>query len=272
MLNQTSATAPLIGIATSVSAAAGFDPLDTLSYAARHRFPLVQVYLNQCLCDDSTIRRKVVDQAARENISLIAHAPGLLTADDALADDVTHAASEIRYHGDPWVVYHLDEHQALSATLDTLHRLTDRGVVPCIENFHQVSAPSAARAFYEIYLDLFRALSERSMHAVAVLDIPRLYHQNLGLDEHQAQSLTADVLAGIGELKIPLLLHLIDSKSRSLDRADWCPIGQGVIPYAELLKPLARAQFPLRAVVLEYEDKTNPLQSLPFLRQHLADE
>ena len=60
---------------------------------------------------------------------------------------------------------------------------------------------------------------------------------------------------------LAVVLHLIDSRTYGMaDRSAWCPVGQGVIPYRTLL-PGVRPE----AVVLEFEDMSNPLASRPFL-------
>jgi hypothetical protein len=101
-----------------------------------------------------------------------------------------------------------------------------------------------------------------------VQDISRLFDAVLGLTEEEASKLVSDVVQGLGQpdLEIPVLLHLIDSTSLDLEhRTHWCPLGTGVIPYDELLKQIFASTTRIEAVIFEFEDKRNPLESLPFL-------
>jgi hypothetical protein len=253
---------PPIGVATSVAAASGFDPLETLAYAHRHRFPLVQPYLDARVVGDAALRRRVSDRARELGIDLLWHAPGLLRADPATSPALFAAIG-----GSPdqpaskRVVYHFDETLPVAETLRLVGELHRAGVRACVENYHQLGGPEAGRRHYRNYLELFRQAGEAGLAPVGVIDIPRVFDARLGLSPEEAGRLTAEVLGRLGELGVRVVLHLIDSTNPDMaERRDWCPVGRGVIPYPALLTAVQP-----EAVVLEYEDPQNPLDSRPFL-------
>jgi hypothetical protein len=245
-----------------VAAASGFDPLEALDYAHRHRFPLVQPYLDARVVGDPALRREVVGRAAGYGVELLWHAPGLLRADPACSPDLLAAIADTpdRPGGRP-VVYHFDETQPVAETLRLVGGLHRAGVRPCVENYHQLGDPGAGRQHYQNYLDLFRRACEEGLTPMAVIDIPRVFDARVGLTPEEASALTVTVFRGLAGIGVPVVLHLIDSRTYGMaDRSAWCPVGQGVIPYRTLL-PGVRPE----AVVLEFEDMSNPLASRPFL-------
>jgi hypothetical protein len=252
----------LIGVATSVAAANGFDPLVALEYAARHRFPLLQPYLDPRVVGDPALRRRVADRARGLGIELLWHAPGLLRADPALAPDVLAAsgASSDR-PGAVRVVYHFDETQPVAETFRLVGELHWAGVRACVENYHQLAGPEAGRRNYREYLDLFSRATVAGLAPVGVIDVSRAFDARVGFPADEAARVMVEVFRGLADLGVSLVLHLIDSTNPDMAaRRDWCPVGRGVIPYTTLL----RGVWP-EAVVLEFEDEDNPIASRPFL-------
>jgi hypothetical protein len=253
---------PPIGVATSVAAAVGFDPLVALEYAARHRFPLLQPYLDTRVVGDPTLRQRVADRARGLGIELLWHAPGLLQTDPALSPDVLVAsgASPDRY-GAVRVVYHFDETQPVAETVRLIGELHRAGVRACVENYHQLTGPEAGRRNYREYLNLFRQAVAVGLSPVGVIDVPRAFDARVGFSADEAAQVITEVFSGLADLGVPLVLHLIDSTNLDMAaRRDWCPVGRGVIPYPTLLREV----WP-DAVVLEFEDEDNPVASRPFL-------
>ena len=103
---------------------------------------------------------------------------------------------------------------------------------------------------------------------VPVLDIARLYHASVNL-RHKAFPLLDGAFEAFSFIKIPIILHLIDVKSDSQERKSWCPLGQGIIPYTEICGLLVQRKVSVHIVVLEYEDKVNPIASKQFLEDQL---
>jgi tetratricopeptide (TPR) repeat protein len=271
LLKQSTAT---IGVATSVSGAPQYDPVDTLSYALTHRdFRMIQVHLNESIIVDRGLRSRLTEAAHRQGIEVICHAPDRMRSGPAIARATIEAARDLLAHNPrKWVVHHFDEHQSVSRSLDVVKELVEAGLVPCIENYHLDKSLRHGQRHYELYLDLFRRTSELGLDVCAVLDIPRLFDAKLGLvDAGAAVALTSRVFRCLEDLGVTVILHLIDSESFDLARSNWCPLGTGAIPYNELLPQMFAPTTHIEAVVFEFEDKHNPVDSLPFLRECMRE-
>ncbi len=261
----------LIGVATSVSADKGFDTLDTLAYSSTHNFKLVQVYLNNSVISTPALHQQIIDKAANSDIQLLCHAPDRLRAGEAVDPRVNQAVLDIlRNNPNKWVVHHFDQQQSVDETLELVERLIKDGLIPCIENFHYLDGAEKGRQHYRHYLELFRKIREHNLRAYAVIDIPRLFHTKLELTVDEASNILLDVFKQLDNLKVPIILHLVDSTNLNQEREYWCPLGEGAIPYDELLKIVFASTCQIEAVIYEYEDKRNPLISHDFLRECIS--
>jgi hypothetical protein len=257
-----------IGVASSVSFKDGtFDPLVALDYAARNGFSPVQLYLDSQIVTDRGARENVLACARKHRLPIMLHAPGLLKLPEASEASIVSAAFELFAHENTRrrVVYHFDEIQSVEASLAITKLLCELDIVPCIENFHQLRGVKDARRNYAKYLDLLSRIRDRSLPAIPVIDVPRTFHEALELTDEEACSLTIDVLRRIGSMEFPVLFHLIDTRFRRHARSDWCPLGEGIIPYARIFRETA-GQIRCDDVVLEFEDLENPLPSREFLK------
>jgi len=256
-----------IGVASSVSYNSGaFDQLDALEYAAEHGFAPVQLYLDDDLTADENLRKRVLACAQEHQLPLIVHAPGLLGSPES-TETAPHnqAAIELLENEDrKRVVYHFDETRSVDDSFAATEKLCDMGIVPCIENYHRLEGPENARRNYSSYLKLLSRICERGLPAVAVIDIPRTFHERLGLSDEDAYKLTVEVLKRIAGMEYDVLLHLIDCSNRGMCRNDWCPVGSGAIPYTRIFQEV-NGQVRFDDVVLECEDRHTPLLSREFL-------
>jgi len=261
-----------IGVATSVARASQYDAIDTLDYAHRNQFPLVQAYLDRQAVDDAGRRRAILERADSYGIELLWHAPGLMDPKTSTAPELLAAISHLTAGSRrKWVVYHFDEQQPVEESILLMEQLVRLGIVPCVENYHRINDPAMARVNYTNYVTLFRRARLSRLDVRAVLDVPRIFHSQVGLATEEAMTIAVGVSRDLGMSGIPVVLHLIDSTNQDMSaREDWCPIGRGVIPYAAMF-PEIRSSAQLVGAILEFEDKSNPLTSVPFLRQFLED-
>jgi tetratricopeptide (TPR) repeat protein len=257
-----------VGVATSVSAVVDFDPIDTLEYATQNNFQSIQVYLNEKIIHNRAFRQELVERAHSENIRLMCHAPDLLRPGPAIDPATSKAARGIlRNDENKWVVHHFDQVQPLDETIKWLEGLVKADLIPCIENYHQRKGPEKARQHYEHYLRLFHMIQERGLNVWAVLDVHRLFDAKLGLSSEEGSELLMEVFHQLDELKIPILLHLIDSRRPDGGRKHWCSLGDGIVPYYEILKQVFASTAQVGAAIFEFEDKRNPLESRKFLEK-----
>ncbi len=246
-----------------------FDTIDAVMYAAQNRFRLLQVYLNAWTAEPAH-QAQLVGIAQRAGVRLMCHAPGLLGRTVEPEEDfLAHAREIMRDTDDKWIVHHFNEIASTEAMLKSLERSARFGLVPCIENYHQQEGSRQAQRNYEQYLELIRQSVTQGLRTCAVLDIPRLYHAKLGWTLQESQEQLLNVCRQLSELEIPILLHLIDSRSPQLERSEWCPLGEGRIPYKKLLVDLFATVGHIEAVVLEYEDEQNPLKSRSLLEESI---
>lgn len=260
---------PSVGIANSVFADEDHNPLYTLDYARSGAFPLAQIHLNQCI--DSGIRERLVQEAQDHSIRLMCHAPDPwqrnLVAEPEIA---AHAHAVLSNTRDKWVVYHFDEEQkSLEHAFNFAQEIVRAGLVPCIENYHKLKGREQAYKNYRRYKELFQIIAAHELPTYAVLDIPRAFHTELGLSVSEASELIVDVFRHLVDLDVPILLHLIDSRTPEQERKHWCPLGTGVIPYSDLFRKMFALPARVEAVIFEYEDREYPLKSRPFLEQSI---
>lgn len=256
-----------IGVASSVSLDKGtFDSLIALDYAARNGFSPVQLYLDSRIIESPPAREEVRARARAHRLTIMLHAPGLLKLPEVGNEPTIQAALELladeSYRR---VVYHYDETQPVEQSMAATESLCAAGITPCIENFHQLGGAVSARRHYEQFLDLLLATSKKSLPVVPVFDIPRAFHPGLELTADDASRLTIDVLRRIGSMGLPVLLHLIDTRGPRQIRSEWCALGDGMIPYAQIFRSTADI-VRFDDVILEYEDRENPLPSRDFLQ------
>ena len=258
----------VVGVANSVSFAQGFDPLDTIDYAHRCGFGLVQLYLDERLLRDPELRRSVVAKAMEYNIELLCHAPVPLADKVAGASSVCIPARELmRNSRRKWIVYHFDESRSVDDNLLTVARLLEEDLVPCIENFHSAVGSVAAQNNYLRYLEFFKKVDAGSVYSI--IDIPRIFHCALDLSIDESSHLTLTAIRKLNDLNIPIVLHLIDCSDSDQQRKDWLPLGEGMIPYEALLGEIFGSGCKVDATIFEYEDKEKPLESRIYLEKLL---
>lgn len=256
----------MVGVATSVSAGENFNPLDSLTYVTQHNFKLLQVFIDQKILTDQPLRQELIGSAHEKGVELICHAPGLLNREPSLNSIVIEVMKDVlRNNPNKWVVYHFDELQPIDETLDIVKMIVAAGLVPCIENYHRLKVPEKARQHYQQYIDLFSRVKSAGLNVYAVIDIPRVYEAELGLLEEECTNIIIEVFFSLNRLGIPILLHLVDSKSFDLHRNNWCAVGEGAIPYNLVLTRLFASTNQVDAVIFEFEDKHNSLNSRSFL-------
>jgi hypothetical protein len=89
----------------------------------------------------------------------------------------------------------------------------------------------------------------------------------LGFSIDEALEWCYQVFNFFGNKNISIILHLIDSYDSSQKRATYCPIGEGYIPYQELFDFILKTNTPVSDIILEFEDKINPIKSRKYLEK-----
>lgn len=254
-----------LAVASSVARDSGFDNLDALSYALANGFDGFQAFMTAQMINSAELREKVRTICEYHNLVLVAHAPATLSRNNVLQDSANAAARSLFSSDDKaLVVHHYDETRPAKEALECLRYLQDFGITTCLENYFILGAKTSEKCFSD-YLYLITNATALGINILPVLDIPRIYDSKVDLSD-KAFELMKEAFKVFSSLKTPIILHLIDVTSVSQERSSWCPIGSGIIPYAEIFKQLQEYNISVYMTILEYEDKINPVMSKQFLK------
>jgi len=258
----------ILAVASSVSADRGFDTLDAVEYAIDNEFKGFQAFINEQIVNNTKLRGKIRSICKDKHLTLIAHAPGTLNWDNVSDASVNSAAQNLlALESRVLVVYHYDETVGLEEGLECLKYLCDQGITTCLENFFMLGAGTSEKCFKD-YLFLLTKAKTSGIDFVPVLDIPRIYDAKVNL-AHMAHELLEEAFNVFKSIEIPIILHLVDMYSATQERNSWCPIGQGRIPYMDIFGQMSQCKIPIYMIVLEFEDKVNPVESKRFLKERL---
>ncbi len=264
-----------VGIATSVSAAHDFDPLDTAAFLKEHpEFRIIQVYLNGGLVKNTSHLEAVkvrLDELA--GIDVYYHLCMDLGASLKEWEWYFSAIRELELHrsGRGFII-HMDPARPAREAEELLGFLTNKKIMPLwLENYFSGRGSADYLRQLQTYRDLFR-LFRRECDIRPVLDIPRFFHRDHSITHEQSTRDVRDLLEKFAALGLPILLHAIDVTHPRQHREDFCPLGKGTLPYGEIFSylRLKNLETGVSGLILEYEDKRNPLDSLDFLLEKPA--
>ncbi len=258
-----------VGVANSISANFQFDPLDTIQFAKQSNFKLLQIYLNQSLLNDGKVLEKILAESDHFS-DIFYHAEGQLNEEFVESVYRKQLYNFLLRSDDPKYIIHFDERANVDKLIRVVDTLSKEPVKICIENYFQLTGKEDAERNLKKFLALFTLSSNFGNAIYPVLDIPRLFHSNLGFTQEESLEWCYQILNFFGNRHIPMLLHLIDTTSTDQPRRDFTTIGQGVIPYDKIFGFIKKTRPKLTGAVLEFEDKINPLQSREFIADFFA--
>lgn len=257
---------PPIGVANSISANFQFDPLDTLQFARQGSFEIVQIYLNRELLEQAETLASIRSEGAGFQ-EVYYHAEGFLNEDFLKSEYRTELYRFLDSLESPNYIIHFDERSNIDKLIRLVETLSKEAGKIYIENYFLSPGKIAAEKNLKKYLALF-TLSTNFGHTVyPVFDIPRIFHRDLEFTREEALEWCYQILNFFGNRNIPLLLHLIDATSTDFARFSFCTLGSGCIPYDAIFKFIRKTAPNLAGIILEYEDKINPLQSRDYICQ-----
>lgn len=261
---------PPIGVANSISANFQFDPLDTIEFARQGNFEIIQIFLNDKLLEETTLLEAL--RNGQEKFSQVYyHAEGFLNEEFLKSEYRQKLYRFLRQTDTPNYIVHFDERANIDRLLRVVETLGKEPAKIFIENYFSCPGKIDAEKNLKKYLALF-TLSGNFGHSVyPVFDIPRLFHRDLEFTNAEALEWCYQILNFFGNRNIPLLLHLIDATSPDQSRFNFSAIGQGCIPYQDIFKFIRKTRPKLAGIILEYEDKINPLQSREYITEALGE-
>jgi sugar phosphate isomerase/epimerase len=251
-----------IGIANSVSYNLDYDPMDTIRFMGQSGFDLIQIYFNKKLINDTQKLQSLIKQVEDQSLSNVYfHAAGEFNQDFLNTDYRETFNKFLENFEQPRVIYHFDENEELESMLQIVDKFAAQNRVLYLENFFQGEGIQKAEKNLRKFTAVFSLVNNLDTRIYPVIDIPRFFHQKLKFTLQDALGWCYQILNFFGNRDLPVLLHLIDSHKASQERNDFCPVGQGYIPYQEIFKFISKNQVAVEGIILEYLDKVNTLQA-----------
>lgn len=236
-----------IGVATSVSREFDYSWQDTIDFCAQNFITCVQFY-HSFETESFPIKdsQKIIDAYVHLNEKFNEHPEKI----DKFFQDF---AKLFRMNG---FIVHEDwlNNQEYVAGLDLLQ---------CPVGIENANGPKLSS-----FIEILENLNIKKNQIFAVLDIHRFY--NNFYKDYAEELITDHIFSLIKWLKsreMNYILHIIDSKSYSEKREDWCPLFEGVIPYGKILFQIMKYNYYPARLIFEYEDKKNTLYSIQNLNK-----
>ncbi len=261
-----------IGVANSVSANFGFDPLDAVHFAHQAHFPLIQIFISENMVGNSGKFAQLLHEAELENfLKIYFHSAGYLNRNYLKSAYAKKLLSVLDTNTPVNLILHFDEDEALENMLEVLETWPDKQINLYLENYFKNPGKENATRNLRKYLALFTLANSERIKLFPVLDIPRFFHQALDFREEEALHWNYQLLNFFGNRRLPVLLHLIDVKDARQARSDFCAVNEGIIPYSEIFQFIKKTRPLIEGIILEFEDKINPLKSRDALQQLLTE-
>jgi hypothetical protein len=261
-----------IGIANSVSYNSDYDPLDTIQFMGQSEFEIIQIYLNNELLENSRKLASLAEQLKNQSHSNIYfHAAGGFNQKFLTTE---YKETLFRFLDDfeqSKVIYHFDENEELESMLQIVDQFSAVNRILYLENYFQGKGVQNAEKNLRKFTAVFSLVNNFDVRVFPVIDIPRFFHKNIRFSQPQALNWCYQILNFFGNRNLPVLLHLIDARNEKQERSDFCPVGQGYIPYQDIFKFIVKNRVAVEGIILEYLDKVNALQARDNLRQ-MIDE
>ena len=258
-----------IGVANSISRNFDFDPLDTMAFAKQSDYSILQIYLNGDIIQDEKLLGKI-RKGVKDFEQVYFHAEGQLN--EEFAESGYRAALYNFLDGidNANYIIHFDEQSSIDKLIRLVDTLAKDGPQIYIENFFLKDGTEDVIKNLKKYMALFTLSSNFGTNLRPVIDIPRLFNKKTGFSEEESLEWTFQLSNFFGNRRIPTLLHLIDATDTGQARSSFTALGQGVIPYDKIFNFFKKTRPALEGIILEYEDKMNPLHSREYIQGKLG--
>lgn len=256
-----------ISYASSISADKKYDPIDTLEYCKKMSIQMSQLYMDQTLANDPAKIKKLSTFAKENNIRLTCHAPKELNNEIIDVDILKPINNLLKNEEKKIIIIHFDENAPIDEAMITIESLTANGFTVGLENFYKAQDEISVISNIAKYNLLLSLSAEHEFDVIPVLDLPRLFIKGI-TESTDSLILTKTMLANISLLPFPIILHMIDVSDNSQQRDSWVPLGEGELPYKDLLNLIRKSEIEIHHAVLEYESKELADKSLKYLRNN----
>ncbi len=249
-----------IGVANSISKNFNYDPRDTLHYVKNEGFECLQIYLSNELLQHTDWYPELEENFSSE-LSVVFHAEGDLNRTFFSSSYYQLLQHFFTHSSDPHYILHFDEQIQVDHLVDLIEKQVPKNEIVYLENYFKSPGPVAAVKNIKKFMALFTLVLADQKKLLPVLDIPRFFHANLQWSPSEALNWIFQLMNFFSLRRIPVLLHLVDYSDPRQQRNQFCPVGEGYIPYSDFFKFVIKTEPLISGIILEYEDKLNPLKS-----------
>lgn len=263
----------LIGAANSISFNQDYDPLDTLKFVQQTHFEMVQIYLNTNLLNNGEDLKKIKNFLNRSGqLPCYFHSEMPLNMKLVSSEYYQLLYNYLESFDYFRIIFHYDEKEKLENILQTIQKLHRPDGRIYLENDFQLAGKSNAEKNLRKFMAVF-SLSQNSDYSFyPVIDIPRFFTKKLGFTSEESLNWCYQLFNFFNDLRVPVLLHMIDAKDANQQKNMYCPLGEGHIPYKKIFNFLKKNRVELiEGIIFEYLDKINTLKSRENLNAILAD-
>ncbi len=258
-----------IGVANSVSANFNFDPLDTLEFALQKQFDMAQIYINENMVSDTTLLGKI-KQFESKFQRVYFHASGFLAPEMVSSPYFQKLGRFLATTAHPNCIIHFSDTVPVDQLIRLLEKNRRKPFRFYLENYFYRPGKEQVQKNLKKYMAVFTLMTTGRDHLVPVLDVPRLFHRNCGFTTQEALNWCFQLFNFFSQKGYPLLLHLVDFVNEAQHHHQFRALGEGYIPYPKIFEFILKTRPLLEGIILEYEDKLNPLKSIEFIRRYLT--
>jgi hypothetical protein len=238
-----------LGVATSIAKDNHFSWQDTVDYARKQNLNSIQYYVPQ-----NKILPITSNLANLENTYL--HLP--IDYDSKTEELILFSKDFKSNYNSNKLIFHQKESLVFQKTKEVIEKFNQAGFLVGVENEGSKDLNS--------YYELVNFLSESNVKFYAVLDIHRFYCNYSDKFENELIfEMICKLIDFCSKSGIKIVMHIIDSKSFKINRDDWVPLFEGIVPYPQLLNYISKMKITIESIIFEYEATaplTNSLENL----------
>ncbi|RMG41583.1 MAG: hypothetical protein D6732_02185, partial [Methanobacteriota archaeon] len=174
-----------VGVANSVSANFDFDPINTIQFARQSGFEIIQIYLNRSILENHAVLKQIREEESHFQ-KVYYHAEGFFNTQFFGSDYQKRLFDFLTTASFSNFILHFDEQVDIDGLLKYVESYPEDGPQIYLENFFQAKGPQKAEKNLKKYLALFTLLNMSPQVLKPVLDIPRIFHKNLGFTSEES--------------------------------------------------------------------------------------
>jgi hypothetical protein len=244
-----------LGVATSIAQKSRYSWPYTVDFCIRNNLSLIQFYWQYPV--------PLVKKSQVLNIpTRYLHLPSAPDSSSSILNLSVACSDFIKLYRSDKVIIHQQDDDRSGSDETLIAQLNDLGCKVGIENHRSESLTGYQSSLYTWY--------QKQYKIFAVIDVHKFF--NRFYQVHSAQEIlqaVTDLFLCCRELKLTLVLHIIDSRSFNSNRELWCPVFEGVVPYTQIFNIMKNLQVDCEGFILEYEDEIMTIESIRRLRPYI---